>query len=338
MTKVVNQSMRGRSGSCTTAGSGRSQRGSPAATAGGIQDYTNAADWALYFHPVEDTEYLALGERRLYGEWVGGGYRWDRTLISQPIECNRCELYQRRVDKTLVEGVTALHAQGRAVLYLSPVRTFMLGTSDAHLWGREDDLPFVWGAIEQTMECSGFESCTAARCEVKQWARALKIAPTHTTALVRAVVGSAPPGEYVWEGDFRPGPRGGTSVLTKAREEGVQFSLLERALDQLNFARNAKVHEGVCPPLEWNVVTLAFLGSRFWIALFKRVLSWEGVRQWTDDDECEVIGLQALARHGQASLVEGYEAYERAVERCDSEKAGQRFAEYLERLRRGGGT
>lgn len=302
------------------------------ANAGGLQVYTSASDWALYFHPVQNPEHFALGERRLYGEIAAGGYRWDRTLISQPIECNRCELFEQRLDRTMVEGVTALNAKDRAVLYLSPVRTFMLGTGDNHLWRREDDLPFIWGGIEQMMECEGFESCGAAQREVERWAQALKIKRTHSTVLVRAVVGSAPAGEYVWEGDFRPGPRGGERAVTAARSEGVQFSVLERALDELNFARNGMVHGGFCPPLEWNLVTLAFLGSRFWIALFKRILSWEGVCQWADDDECEVIGLQALASYGQASFVEGYKAYETAVEQCRSEKLRQRAAEYLGHL------
>jgi len=298
---------------------------------GGMQIYTSAADWALYFHPVEDPQWFALGLRRLYGQLHAGGYQWHRALISQPIECNRCELYERRIDRTLTDGVSTLHGNGRAVLYLSPVRAFMLGTSDHHLWGREEDLPFLWSAVEQVLECAGFESCAAAR-GVERWAKALRIGPTHSTALVRAVVGSAPTGDDVWAGAFRPRGDGSDSSVTKAQKAGIQFSVLERALDDLHFARSKMLHAGACPPLEWNVVTLAFLGSRFWIALFKKLMSWEGARPWTDDDECEVVGLQALAKRGQQSLPDGYGAYEDAVKRCRDEKLRRRVLEHLERL------
>lgn len=120
--------------------------------------------------------------------------------------------------------------------------------------------------------------------------------------------------------------------MTIARRQGIQFSALERALDELNYARNSMIHGGALPSLEWNVVTLAFLGARFWIALFKRLLSWEGVRPWDEADECDVVGLQALAIHGRTSLEEGYTAYRRAVDDCQRETLDRRVREHLNRL------
>jgi hypothetical protein len=86
--------------------------------------------------------------------------------------------------------------------------------------------------------------------EQKLWAAADKLRG-HTDAA-----------EYVWDGDFRPDRRGGDSHATRARREGVQFSALECALDELNFARNRILHGGRLPELEWNVATLALEGER----------------------------------------------------------------------------
>lgn len=301
---------------------------------GGGHDYTNGADWALYFHPVQNPVWFSVGERRLYGQLLGGGYRWTGSAFTQPLECNRFRLIDARLDQSLISGITALNAGGRAGLYLHPLRTFRLGTSDNHLWQREDDLPFIWGAIEQIAESEGFGSCAAAQQEVQRWADALTLPPSHSTCLVRAVIDAAPEAEYVWNGDFRPGRGGRENLVNAARLRGIEFSALERAMDELNFARNRMIHDGFIPQLEWNLVTLAYLGSRFWIALFKRILAWEGVRAWTEDDECDLVGLQALAREGRTYFADGYTAYEQAVRDCHWDNIGRRVTEHLERMER----
>ncbi len=66
-------------------------------------------------------------------------------------------------------------------------------------------------------------------------------------SLIRAVTGLPPSAEYVWNGDFRPDRKGGDTAPIVARRRGVQFSALERALDELNFARNRVVHGGARP-------------------------------------------------------------------------------------------
>jgi len=299
---------------------------------GGLHNYTNGADWALYFHPVQNPTGFSLGERRLYGSLHGGGYEWDRSAITLPIECNRYKLYDKQVDRSLVDGVTTLNTRGGAGLYIHPVRTFRTGTSDNHLWQREEDLPFIWGAIEQIQESDGIVQCHPAQQELQRWASALGLRAEHWMCLVRAVIGGTPAPGSVWNGNFRPGRGGGQSLVEIARCRGVQFSVLERALDELNFARNRMVHDGFVPTLDWNVVTLAFLGSRFWIALFKRILAWEGVRSWTQEDDCDVAGLQALAKEGQVSFDDGYTAYRRAVEECGRQHLQQRVLNHLERL------
>lgn len=303
---------------------------------GGGHEYTNGADWALYFHPVQNPVDFSLGERRLYGTLHMGGHRWNRSAFTQPVECNRCELYDRQVDRTLVDGVTNLHAAGRATLYLHAVRTFRSGTSDNHLWLREEDFAFIWGAVEQIVESDGFTSCPAAQQEVQQWAATLTLPPGHSTCLVRAVTGAAPQTQYVLNEDFRPGRGGRENPVNAVRRQGIDFSALERAMDELNFARNRMIHDGFVPQLDWNVVTLAYLGSRFWIALFKRILAWEGVRDWTEDDECDVVGLQALARDGRASFEDGCAAYEQAVRDCHWNHTERRVLEHLERMEREG--
>lgn len=284
---------------------------------GGLQIYTNGADWALYFHPVDDPKFFALGERRLYGALHSGGHQWTRSAFTQPVECNRFEL--STVDRTLVEAVTALHQGGKAQGYLFPVRTFMVGTSDNHLWGREQDLPLIWGASEQVIESDQFQWCSTAQQEVDRASQALKVPREHWVCFVRAVMGAPSAAEYVWSGHFRPGPRGGPGSINHARNSGIVFSTLERALDELNFARNRMVHDGFVPPTDWQIMSLAHLGSRFWIIAFKRILAWEGVRKWTDKDACEALGLQALAKESRASLQDGHKAYERAIEECRRE-------------------
>ncbi len=302
----------------------------------GAHEYTSGADWALYFHPVQNPVWFSLGERRLYGEVLGGGHRWTMSAFTQPVECNRFRLYDARLDRSLIAGITTLNARGRAALYLYPVRTFRLGTSDNHLWQHQDDLPFIWGAVEQIIESNGFETCTAAQQELQRAAGALTLPASHSTCLVRAVVGAAPQAEYVWNGNFRPGRGGRESPINVARAQGIRFSALERAMDELNFARNRMIHGGFLPQLEWNVVTLAYLGSRFWIALFKRILAWEGARDWTEDDECDVVGLQAFAREGRTSFGDGYAAYEQAVRDCHWDHTERRAIEYLERMEKEG--
>jgi hypothetical protein len=298
---------------------------------GGMQIYTNASDWALYVHPVHDPEYFALGARRLLGRLSHGGFRWNYSVISMPMECTHYELYDAVIDRSFVNGVTALHGRGRAALYVSPVRTFMLGTADNHLWRREEDLPLIWASVEQLNESEGFETCEVGQRERAAAAAALRLQPTHTVSLIRAVVGPPPSAEYVWDGDFRPDRRGGATAPTRARRDGVQFSVLERALDELNFARNRILHGGQRPALEWDVATLALLGAKFFVLLMKRILAWEEVRPWTDADACEAIGLYAFARDGRASLVDGYQAYERAVEECRRARQRQRMVEEFER-------
>jgi len=117
-------------------------------TSGGAWEYTNGTDWTLYFHPVDDPTYFAIGERRLYGRQMGGGHQWTRSAFTLPVECNRFCLRAANLDTSLVDGITALHAAGRALGYSFPVRTFALGTSDTHERRREDDLPHIWGATE----------------------------------------------------------------------------------------------------------------------------------------------------------------------------------------------
>ncbi len=300
---------------------------------GGGHEYTNSADWALYFHPVQNPVDFSLGERRLYGTLHMGGHRWNRSAFTEPVECNRFTFYDPQIDRSLVDGVTNLHAVGRATLYLHAVRTFRSGTSDNHLMQREEDFPFIWGAVEQIAESDGFGSCAAAQQEVQRWAGVLTLAPNHSTCLVRAVSGRVPGPEYVWNGDFH---RGRENCVNAARRRGIEFSALERAMDELNFARNRMVHDGFVPQLDWNVVTLAFLGSRFWVALFKRILAWEGVRKWTEDDECDLVGMQAFAREGRTSFGDGYAAYEQAVRDCHWDHTERRVIEHLERAEREG--
>ncbi len=299
---------------------------------GGGHDYTNSADWALYFQPVQDPVYFSIGERRLYGTLHGGGHRWSHSAFTLPVECNQFGLYDQQLDRTLIDGVTALNVRGRAAHYLYAVRTFMGGTSDHHLWQREHDLPSIWGALEQILESDGLATCAAAQAELQKWAIGLGLQPTHWACLVRAVIGGAPPPEFVWNGSFRPARGGGPSAITVAQQRGIQFSALERALDELNFARNRMVHDGFVPGLDWNLVALAFLGSRFWIALFKRILEWEGVRPWIEDDQCDLVGLHALARDGQTSFDDGHAGYEQAVNRCHWDHVHRRAMEHLERL------
>jgi hypothetical protein len=102
----------------------------------------------------------------------------------------------------------------------------------------------------------------------------------------------------------------------------------------LNFARNRLLHGGRLPALEWNVATLALVGAKFFVLLVKRILAWENVRAWTDDDECEAVGLHAFARDGRASLVDGYRAYESAIEQCQQTHQMRRLREEFERLMR----
>ena len=83
---------------------------------------------------------------------------------------------------------------------------------------------------------------------------------------------------------------------------------------------------------------MALLGAKFFVLLVKRILVWEGVRGWTDEDDCEAVGLHAFARGGQASFVDGYDAHERAVQECRREWQRRRMAEEFERLRRERGT
>lgn len=301
---------------------------------GGMQIYTNASDWALYGHPVADPEQFSLGARRLLGRVAHGGFRWNYSVISMPPECSRYELIDRVIDRSFVDGVTALHQRGRAVLYVSPVRTFMLGTADNHLWQQDDDLPLIWAAIEQINESEGFETCAIGQGERAASFATARLPQGHTVRLIRAVAGGPPGAEYVWNGDFRPDRRGGDSHATRARREGIEFSALERALDELNFARNRILHGGGLPALDWNVATLALLGAKFFVLLFKRILAWEDVRPWTDDDDCEAVGLHAFARDGRTSLVDGYRAYERAGEECQRGRQRQRMVEEFERLMR----
>jgi len=303
---------------------------------GGGHDYTNGADWAFYFHPVQDPVWFSLGERRLYGKLLGGGHRWARSAFTQPVECNRFKLYDVRLDRSLIDGITTLNARGRAALYLNQVRTFRLGTSDNHLWQQEDDLPFIWGAVEQVLESEGLRTCETAQQELQWWADTLSLRADHWMSLIRAVIGSPPLTEDIWTGAFRPGRDGGATAVGRAQGRGVQFSMLERAMDELNFARNRMVHDGFIPPLDWDLVSLAYLGSRFWVAIFKRILAWEGVRDWTEDDECDVVGLQALAREGRTSFADGYAAYEQAVRDCHWNHTEQRVIEHLERTEREG--
>ncbi len=176
---------------------------------GGMQVYTNASDWALYGHPVHDPEQFATGARRLLGRLLHGGFRWHYSIISMPPECTRYELYDREIDRSFVDAVTTLHQRGRARLYVSPARTFMLGTADNHLWLRHDDLPLIWAAVEQTIECEGFETCETGQRARAASAEALKLLPTHTISLIRAVAGGPPSAEYIWDGNFRPDRNGG---------------------------------------------------------------------------------------------------------------------------------
>jgi hypothetical protein len=297
---------------------------------GGLQCYTSGADWALYFQPVDDPEFFALSGRRLYGATLGGGYQWTKTAFTLPVECNRFELMTSTIDGSLVEGVTALYNAGRAPGYLFPLRTFVSGTSDTHLWERERDLSSIWGAVEQVFESDHFRACTAAQREIALAADALTVEKKNSMCFVRAVLGSLPPAAYVWPGSFRPNQYGKPGAINQARGKGVLFSALERALDELNWARNRIVHDGfISDPLDWATESLAYLGSRFWIVAFKRILAWEGVRKWTDKDECEVIGLQALAKDGQKSLIQGYQAYERAVKECHDRQVRERFLEEM---------
>jgi hypothetical protein len=113
---------------------------------------------------------------------------------------------------------------------------------------------------------------------------------------------------------------------------GTVLSVLERALDELNFARNRVVHDGEVPQLDWHEAVLAYIGSRFWIVAFKRVLEWEGVRVWTEADDCEVRGLQAFALAGQTTFENAQVAYERAVRECRDEQVRANVLAHLERL------
>ncbi len=302
------------------------------AAPGGMQIYTNASDWALYGHPVDDADQFSVGARRLLGHLAHGGFRWNYSVISMPPECTRYELHDREIDHSFVAGVTALHQTGRADLYVGPVRTFMLGTADNHLWRREDDLPWIWGAVEQITESEGFETCAEGQQERSASANALKLPPEHSMSLIRTVTGPPPSAEYVWSGDFRPGRNGGDTAPTVARKQGIQFSTLERALDELNFARNRVVHGGARPKLEWEVATLALLGAKFFNLLIKRILFWEGARAWSDDDACEAVGLHAFAKasHG-STLVAGYEAYEGAAKDCRRTRSRERMVAEWER-------
>ena len=278
--------------------------------------YTNSSDWTLYFHKRTDPDYFALPQRRLLGSALIGGFQWDLSVLSMPVECTKYRLQHQELDRTLLDGVTRLYQRERLFLYQAPLRTFVLGTSDNHLWNRAEDLQFLWGAIEQTIECTGFESCVPAQDAITRSAEALRLPREHSMSLIRAVVGAAPTAEHVWSGDFRPGRRGGASVVTGAQSAGVEFSALERALDELNYARNRMIHDGALPVLEWPALTLAFLGARFWMALFRRILAWEGVRKWTDADDCEVIGLQRLAASRASDFKEDYVAYLAAIRDC----------------------
>jgi len=278
---------------------------------GGLQFYTNASDWVLYFQPVQDPQFFAIGERRLYGKVSSGGHQWKGSAFTLPVECNRFELCKH--DNSLIDGVTNLDKVGHAKGYLEPLRTFMIGTSDNSRWDRERDLPFIWGAIEQIIECDPFKSCQAAKDAVSHASQTISLEPNHSLSFVRAVLGTAPKDEYVWSHDFR---RGRKDEVNKARLSGIKFSALERALDELNWARNRIVHDGFVSSTEWGITPLAFLGSRFFIIAFKKILAWENVRKWTDEDDCEVLGLQAFAKEGQTSLTTGYDALKRTVTDC----------------------
>lgn len=295
----------------------------------GVHLYTNAADWSLYFQPVQDPTFFSVGERRLYGTLHSGGHHWTRSAFTLPVECNRLELTDRIIDMSLVNGVTALFRTGRAPGYLFPVRTFMLGTGDNHRWRREDDFPFIWGAVEQLRECDPFASCANAQAELKAAAATLSLSEQHSISFVRAVMGPVPDPRYAWQGEFRPGR---DDAVNKARANGLQFSAVERALDELNFARNRVVHDGFISALVWDVVSLAFLGARFWVVTFKRILEWEGVRPWTEGDECERVGLHAFAMQGQDSIVAGYAAYRQALNDCYRAQTRKRVLEHLDRL------
>lgn len=293
---------------------------------GQVQIYTNSTDWTLYFHKRTDPDYFALPQRRLLGAVLAGGFHWNFSVLSAPVECTRYHLQNRDLDQTVFEGITRLHQRERLLMYRSPIRAFVLGTSDNHLWNRSEDLQFLWGAVEQTMECGGLESCAAAQGDLSRWSEALRLPSDHSMVLVRAVVGVAPQPAHVWAEPFRPGRRGGDSPVTVAQRQGILFSSLERALDELNYARNRMVHDGMVPPLEWPVITLAFLGSRFWIALFKRILAWEGVREWTEEDDCEIVGLQALAASREIDFRNAYAAYLAAIDRCRDHRLRERLA------------
>jgi hypothetical protein len=115
----------------------------------------------------------------------------------------------------------------------------------------------------------------------------------------------------------------------------VPFSVLERALDELNFARNKVVHEGRIPQLDWPEAVLAYLGARFWILAFKRVLQWEGVRAWSEADTCELRGLEAFALNSRTSFGDGQTAYERALQECRDEQFRARAVADIEALMRG---
>ncbi len=55
---------------------------------------------------------------------------------------------------------------------------------------------------------------------------------------------------------------------------------------------------------------------------------------WTDEDTCEAVGLHAFARAGRTSFVDGYRAYERAVEECQAQLQKRRMIEEFRRLGR----
>src|SRR2546425_9824784 len=50
--------------------------------AGQIQIYTNSTDWTLYFHRLQDPDFFALRTRRLLGQVLAGGFRWNFSVIS----------------------------------------------------------------------------------------------------------------------------------------------------------------------------------------------------------------------------------------------------------------
>lgn len=292
-------------------------------------EYTSWSDWALYIHNIRDPRWYALQPRKLYGDVLSGGHEWKQTVISRPVECNRFVL--RKIRQDMIAAVNELHKQGKTNLFYHAIKTFAEGTSDREAWLREEDLPFIKDAIEQMSQPlqtnANFlkgETKAASQTGLKRG----------LINFVRAVAGQKPAGGMICKLAFHPKQDGSQSKVTEMQKTGKEFSWLERCVDDLNMARNMVTHVGFVDgnKMGWPTMSLAFVGSRFFVACFKRMLEWEAGFKFLEKDDADVFALGYLAKYSRKNLLRGFGAYRRAHKRCLDMKIRDTVLEELEKM------